>query len=200
MVRSAEIGLVLSGDDPWPSLLEWAGRCRSGGWRRVWLSDQGAAVAKAAGLGRSIPSLRIGLLVDPTRRLPTVLAKDLTSLDVVIGGRLDVAVDDRVGRPAGSEPPGAAVVEETTAVLVGLAAGEPLSYEGDRVRAQGARCLPASPQRPAYPVWRLLDKGRGCPPASSLITGPGSPYGTGPGVAPPSGWAGVGGWLAVETG
>src|SRR5579875_2446630 len=83
VVRPAEIGLLLPGGLSWRSVLEWVDRCRRWGLDRLWLSDEGAAAARVAGLGRRYDGLRVGLVVRPRRRLLTVLAKDLTSLDVI---------------------------------------------------------------------------------------------------------------------
>lgn len=120
----------ISGQTPWVDARGQASAAEESGRTRIWVTDEGAAVALAAGLGRVTDRLRIGLVVDPARRALTVLAKELTSLDVLIGGRLDVAVP---ATPAG---------DEAAAVLAGMGTGEPFDHDGPLAQARGARCLP----------------------------------------------------------
>ena len=141
---------LISGSSEWRTALAPAARCESDGAARLWLSDEGAAVALGAGLGRRTGRLRIGLVVSPGRRPLTVLAKELSSLDVLLEGRLDVAL-----------VPGADQDElaEDAAVLRRLASGAALVHASPRIQAQGARCLPPARQRPAFPVYAVHDRG-----------------------------------------
>src|SRR5579875_2217536 len=109
VVRPAEIGLLLPGGLSWRSVLEWVDRCRRWGLDRLWLSDEGAAAARVAGLGRRYDGLRVGL--------------------------------------------SAGEMEEAAAVLSGMAGGEAYWHRGRLSRAEGARCLPPSPQVAGYPLW-----------------------------------------------
>jgi len=84
----------------------------------------------------------------PRRRPVTVLAKQLTGLDVLIGGRLDVAL------PAGED------AAEVALVLRTLARGEQLFHEGTLSRAEGARCLPPSPQAGGFPLFSITERGQ----------------------------------------
>lgn len=159
-VGPAGLGLLLRGNRPWPDLLSWSEAALGAGAARLWLSDEGAGLAKAAALSRRFPVLRIGLVVSLRRGALTVLGKALTSLDVVAGGRLDVAVEARPAEAA-----------EAVLVLAALASGRPLHYTGVLVRAEGARCLPPSRQRPSFPLWRVEARGSG------TVAGLGAPAG-----------------------
>jgi len=138
----------MDGDAAWPAALARAARCDAPEGR-LWLSDRGAAVALAAGLGRTTRWLRLGLVIQPSRRALTVLAKQLTGLDVLLAGRVDIAVDQGAGD---------AEAAEVTGVLRELSSGRPLSHSGPRVRSEGARCLPPSRQQP-LPVYRVTGSG-----------------------------------------
>ena len=120
---------------------------RVAGADRLWFTDEGPALALAAGVGRRHDGVRIGVLVEPGRRPVTVLAKQLTGLDVLVGGRLDVALPD------GPDTAEAALVLRT------LARGEVLFHEGGVIRAEGARCLPPSPQPGGFPLYSVAERG-----------------------------------------
>lgn len=197
MAPSAQAGLLLGGDTPWLTAAEWVGRCVAQGIERVWLSDRGAPVGLAAGLSRRWDRLRIGVAVDPRRRPLTVLAKELTSLDVITGGRLDVAtldvatldaatLDPGTLDPKGLDPQseaGGGLRAEALFVLGTLADGRAFHHWGPAVKAEGARCLPPSVQRPSYPLWSVIE------------AGPGHPWD----MRVPEGWDRAGfGWLLAE--
>lgn len=120
---------------------------RAAGADRLWFADEGPALALAAGVGRRHRGVRVGVLVDPARRPLTVLAKQLTGLDVLVGGRLDVAL------PEGDE------LGEAASVLRTLARGEELFHDGALIRAEGARCLPPSPQDGGFPLYVVAGQG-----------------------------------------
>src|SRR5215831_3965988 len=92
-------------------------------------------------------------------RHPAVLAQDLATLDVLSGGRLDVGIGAGWNRPeyvAAGIPfePGARRVErleEAVAVLKGLFAGEPFSFEGRHYRITDMAGRPRPAQRPHPP-------------------------------------------------
>ena len=120
---------------------------RAAGAERVWFGDEGPGLALAAGIGRRHPNVRIGVVVDPTRRPLTVLAKQLTGLDVLIHGRLDVAI------------PADARADEVATVLGILSRGEVLNHHGALATAEGARCLPPSPQPGGFPFFTVAGQG-----------------------------------------
>lgn len=135
---------LISGKADWGEADE-----RAAGADRLWFTDEGPALALAAGIGRRHAGIRIGVLADPLRRPVTVLAKQLTGLDVLIGGRLDVALAE--GKDTA----------EVAVVLRALARGEELFLEGRVSRAEGARCLPPSPQAGGFPLFSIAEQGGG---------------------------------------
>ncbi len=138
----------MAGDAEWPDALSRALQCDAPGGR-LWFSDRGGAAALAAAVGRRTRWLRLGLVIRPDRRALTVLAKQLTGLDVLLDGRVDAAV----GQSAGEA--GAAEVAD---VLQELSSGRPLHRSGPLVLSAGARCLPPSRQQP-LPVYRVTASG-----------------------------------------
>ncbi|MHB1444613.1 MAG: hypothetical protein ACYCTI_04850 [Acidimicrobiales bacterium] len=148
MPRGAVRDPLIRGDAAWPSTVSQAVAGDAPG-RRLWLGDQGAAVALAAGVGRRTRWLRLGLVVQPHRRALTVLAKQLTGLDVLLAGRLDVALDQNTGE---------AEAAEVTEALRELFSGRPVSRGGPLVLSDGARCLPPARQQP-LPIYRVTGSG-----------------------------------------
>ena len=162
MALSAEIGLLIPAETAWGQALDWAGRAVSAGTTRLWGAGDLAGLALLSALARRL-DIRVGAVVAPASAPPAVLAKHLTGLDVVTAGRLDVAVE---------WGPGA---EDVLPVLAGLAGGRPYHSDGP-VAVEGARCLPPTVQRPAYPLWT----------ARPAPEGPPGPAGT------PDGWCQAG--------
>ena len=133
MAGSAEIGLLIPADTGWDTALEWGRRAADAGAGRLWGRADLAGVGLLSALSRRL-DVRVGAVVPVGGAPPAVLAKHLTSLDVVAAGRLDVAVE------AG---PGA---DDVLRVLEGLAGGEPAHSEGP-VPVAGARCRPSTGRR-----------------------------------------------------
>ena len=154
MTPSAEIGLLIPAETGWAEALDWGGRAAAAGVTRLWGCGDLAGVAVLSALARRL-DVRVGAVVEPGSAPPAVLAKHLTGLDVVTGGRLDVAVE------AGAD------AEAVLPVLAGLAGGRAYHSEGP-VPVAGARCLPPAVQRPAYPLWtvRPVTDGSACPPGT----------------------------------
>ena len=124
-----EVGLLVPGSLPWTEVVGWAGRAEEAGAARVWVGPaRGASIVLAGAVGRRT-SLRVGVVVPVGEVAATVMAKHLNSLDVVIGGRLDVAL---LGTPD--------EVTQTAGVMRAMASGQAVSG--------GARALPAAVQQP----------------------------------------------------
>ena len=149
MTRAPEVGLLIPPGTGWDEAAAWGRRAEEAGAARLWAAEDCAPAALLGGLARLL-SLRLGAVVRPGACPPALLAKQLTSLDVICGGRLDVAVE---------EGPGA---DGVLAVLAGMAGGEPFHSEGP-VPVAGARCLPPSVQKPAFPLWRAGPPGAELP-------------------------------------
>ncbi|TMK88351.1 MAG: LLM class flavin-dependent oxidoreductase [Actinobacteria bacterium] len=181
----------LPGERPlrWQTVIRWAERAEAIGFGSVWLADHlfwdvakyGGPeetfdvydpLAGLAAIARMTAQVRLGILVASVPlRPPSVLAKALSTLDVVSGGRLVVGLGAGNYEPeldaagVGMEPANVRLerLAEAIDVLDGLFAGGPFTYEGRHYRTTEARCLPRPVQRPRPPIWvggkgdRLLD-------------------------------------------
>jgi probable F420-dependent oxidoreductase len=173
----------------WQTVCDWARRAEALGFGSVWLADHlfwdvakyGGPeetfgvfdpLAGLAALARVTTDVRLGILVASVPlRPPSVLAKALSTLDVLSGGRLIAGLGAGNYQPeldaagVGMEPAKVRLerLAEAIDVLEGLFAGGPFSYEGRHYRTVDARCLPRPVQRPRPPIWlggkgdRLLD-------------------------------------------
>jgi probable F420-dependent oxidoreductase len=93
-------------------------------------------------------------------RHPALLAKEVATLDVLSGGRLQVGIGagwdkdeyDRSG--IAFEPAGIRIsrLEEAVRVVKGLWAGAPLTYEGRHYQIRDLTCAPLPVQRPHPPL------------------------------------------------
>ena len=173
----------------WETVLDWARRAEALGFGSVWLADHlfwdvakyGGPeetfdvydpLAGLAAVARLTTEVRLGILVASVPlRPPSVLAKALSTLDVLSSGRLVAGLGAGNYEPeldaagVGMDPPPVRLerLEEAIDILDGLFAGGPFSYEGRHYRTVDARCLPRPVQRPRPPIWlggkgdRLLD-------------------------------------------
>ena len=106
--------------------------------------------------------IRLGTLVTPVaRRRPQKLAREVTTLDRLTGGRMILGaglgdpVDDEYG--AFGEPTSrrvlAAKLDEGLEVLDRLWSGERTTYEGEHVTVRDVMFRPTPVQRPRVPIW-----------------------------------------------
>lgn len=94
-------------------------------------------------------------------RHPAVLAQDLASLDVLSGGRLDVAIGagwnkaeyDAIGLPFDPTPVRQARLAEAITVLKGAFSGEPFSFAGEHYTITDYTGQPVPAQRPHPPFF-----------------------------------------------
>jgi probable F420-dependent oxidoreductase len=94
-------------------------------------------------------------------RHPAVLAQDLASIDVLSGGRLDVAIGagwnkpeyDAIGMAFDPTPLRQARLAESIAVLKGLFAGSPFSFAGEYYTITDYAAEPIPTQRPHPPFF-----------------------------------------------
>jgi alkanesulfonate monooxygenase SsuD/methylene tetrahydromethanopterin reductase-like flavin-dependent oxidoreductase (luciferase family) len=115
-----------------------------------------------AAVATATDTIRLGTLVTPVaRRRPWVLARQITTVDHLSGGRAVLGVG--LGVPAeveyaafgeSAEPRRhAALLDEGLQVIDSLWAGEPVSHDGPTHHLDGVRFLPMPVQRPRVPVW-----------------------------------------------
>ena len=94
-------------------------------------------------------------------RHPAVVAQDLASIDVLSGGRLDIAIGagwnkpeyDAIGLPFDPTPIRQARLAESIAVLKGLFSGETFSFSGEHYRITDYAAQPVPVQRPHPPFF-----------------------------------------------
>jgi len=117
--------------------------------------------------------IKLGTMITPVaRRRPWKLAKEVTTLDLLSGGRVILGVG--LGAPAHAEfglfgePDDrrvrAELLDEGLDVLAGLWTGQPFSYQGKHFTVGPVRFSPRPVQRPRVPIWV-----GGVMPASGLL-------------------------------
>jgi alkanesulfonate monooxygenase SsuD/methylene tetrahydromethanopterin reductase-like flavin-dependent oxidoreductase (luciferase family) len=106
--------------------------------------------------------IRLGTMITPVaRRRPWKLAKEVTTLDLLSGGRVILGVG--LGDPANAEfglfgepvdrHVRAELLDEGLDVLAGLWSGQLFSYEGKHFTVGPVRFSPSPVQRPRVPIW-----------------------------------------------
>ena len=106
--------------------------------------------------------IKLGTMITPVaRRRPWKLAKEVTTLDLLSGGRVILGVG--LGDPAHAEfglfgEPAdrrvrAELLDEGLEVLAGLWTGQPFSHEGKHFTVGPVRFSPSPVQRPRVPIW-----------------------------------------------
>ncbi len=154
------------------ALAELGATAESAGWDGLFLWDhiQYRAPVSAvtdpwialAAVALSTQRLRLGAMVTPlARRRPWVLARQVTALDLLSGGRMVLGVGlglDSSGAELstfGEELDArrrAGMLDEALEVIGALLSGAPVEHDGPYYRVAGARFLPEPVQRP-LPVW-----------------------------------------------
>jgi alkanesulfonate monooxygenase SsuD/methylene tetrahydromethanopterin reductase-like flavin-dependent oxidoreductase (luciferase family) len=155
------------------ALIELAELAESSGWHGFFLWDHlhlrrdlhldvDDPWVVLGGCAARTTSLHLGTLVTPlARRRPHVVAKQVTTLDHMTGGKailgvgLGVPAEEEYG--AFGEPIDAkvhaAMLDEALEVVTGLWSGEPHSFAGEHYQVDGAHFLPRPVQQPRPPVW-----------------------------------------------
>jgi probable F420-dependent oxidoreductase len=125
------------------------------------LDDQLAVVPAIQAAADATTTLRVGALVlCNDYRHPVVLAKEVATLDVLSGGRMEVGVGagwmttDYEAAGIDLEPPGLRIrrLAEALDVLEALWADGPCTLDGDHYRITGLDGLPKPVQRPRPPL------------------------------------------------
>ncbi len=147
---------------------EWAGIARRAeelGYATLFMpdhfGDQLAPVPALMAAADATTDLRVGALVfDNDYKHPLVLAKELATIDVLSGGRLEVGLgagwmrSDYEESGISYDAPATRVdrFEEGLAVLTGLFGPDPLTFSGEHYRITGHQGLPKPVQTPRPPI------------------------------------------------
>ena len=156
------------------ALAELAHEAEDAGWNGYFLWDHvlftqygnapiGDPWVTLAAMAMTTSTIKLGTLVTPVaRRRPWKLAREVTTLDQLSGGRMVLGVGvgkDVFGREfsAFGEPADdlthAAMLDEGLDVLVGLWSGAPFSYRGEHYSVDDVTFLPRPLQEPRVPIW-----------------------------------------------
>jgi probable F420-dependent oxidoreductase len=155
-----QVATAPTGED-WATL---ARRAESLGYSTLFMpdhfEDQLAPVPALMAAAAATTELRVGTLVfDNDYRHPVVLAKEAATLDVLTGGRLELGLGagwmrtdyEQAGMSFDENRVRVDRMEEGLAVLKGLFAEGPFSFEGDHYRIDGLDGLPKPRTRPHPP-------------------------------------------------
>jgi alkanesulfonate monooxygenase SsuD/methylene tetrahydromethanopterin reductase-like flavin-dependent oxidoreductase (luciferase family) len=142
----------------WDALLVWDHVVEEKGMRRQ-IADPWILLTAAALATRRI---RLGTAITPVaRRRPSKLAREVTTLDRLTGGRMILGaglgepVDDEYGSFGGTTDRKvlAERLDESLHALDLLWSGERVTYQGHQVTIDDVTFLPTPVQRPRVPVW-----------------------------------------------
>src|SRR5262245_61661583 len=163
--RTFRFGIQLSSA---ASGTDWAALAREAedlGYSTLFMPDhfgeQLAPVPALAAAAAATRSLRIGpLVLDNDYKHPVVTAKEMATLDVLAGGRLELGIGagwlatdyESSGMPMDAAGERVDRLEEGLAVLKGLFAPGPFNFEGKHYRITALDGLPKPVQQPGPPV------------------------------------------------
>ena len=126
------------------------------------LVEQLSPVVALSTVAAATSTLRLSAFVhNNDLRHPAVLAQDLASLDVVSGGRVDVAIGagwnkpeyEAIGLTFDPTPVRQARLIEAIAVLKGIFSGEPFTFRGEHYTITDYTAHPVPVQRPHPPFF-----------------------------------------------
>ncbi|HZC74204.1 MAG TPA: TIGR03621 family F420-dependent LLM class oxidoreductase [Jatrophihabitans sp.] len=158
----ADVGEIVPG----PELAARARRAEQLGYHAVVVPDhligQLSPTVAMATVAAATSTLRMSAYVlNNDLRHPAVLAQDLASIDVLSGGRLDVAIGagwnkpeyDAIGMTFDPTPIRQARLAESVTVLKGLFSGAPFSFAGEQYTITDYAAQPVPVQRPHPPFF-----------------------------------------------
>jgi probable F420-dependent oxidoreductase len=158
----ADVSEIVTG----PELAARARRAEQMGYHAVVLPDhllgQLAPVPALATVAAATSTLRLSAFVlNNDLRHPAVLAQDLATVDVLSGGRLDVAIGagwnkpeyDGIGLPFDPTPVRQARLTEAITVLKGLFGGQSFSFSGEHYTITDYAGRPRPVQQPHPPFF-----------------------------------------------
>ena len=149
-----------------PELAARARRAEDLGYHGLVVPDhllgQLSPIVAMATIAAATSTLRVSAFVmNNDLRHPAVVAQDLASIDVLSGGRLDMAIGagwnkpeyDAIGLPFDPAPVRQARLAESIAVLKGLFGGSPFSFAGEHYTITDYTAEPLPVQRPHPPFF-----------------------------------------------
>jgi probable F420-dependent oxidoreductase len=158
----ADVGAIVTGSE----LAARARRAEQLGYHALVVPDhlngQLSPVVAMATIAAATSTLRMSAFVlNNDLRHPAVLAQDLASIDVLSGGRLDVAIGagwnkpeyDAIGIAFDPTPVRQARLAESVSVLKGLFSGAAFSYAGEHYTITDHAAEPVPVQRPHPPFF-----------------------------------------------
>jgi probable F420-dependent oxidoreductase len=151
---------------PGAELAARARRAEQMGYHALVLPDhllaQLSPVVAMATVAAATSTLRVSAFVlNNDLRHPAVLAQDIASIDVLSGGRVDVAIGagwnkpeyDAIGIAFDPAPVRQARLDESITVLKGLFSGSPFSFAGEHYTITDYTAAPVPVQRPHPPFF-----------------------------------------------
>lgn len=151
-----------------PDARTWRDRARQAedlGYATLWMpdhfDDQWGPLVGLTAAAAATTTINIGALVfDNDYRHPAVLAKEMATLDVVSGGRVELGMgagwlrSDYERQGLRFDEPGTRVdrMEEGVQVVKALWSDGPATFEGDHYRLDGATGWPRPLQQPRPPI------------------------------------------------
>jgi probable F420-dependent oxidoreductase len=163
-------GVVLESVRDGCTLRETVRRAESAGYATVLIRDHFAAepfgpqLAPLTALATVVAhstSLRLGtLVIDNDFRHPAVLAKEIATLDLFSGGRVELGLGagwlaaeyQQTGIPFDSPGTRIARLEESIAILKGLLSGKPVTFHGEHYQVANLENFPKPVQDPHSPL------------------------------------------------
>jgi probable F420-dependent oxidoreductase len=162
-VRPFRFGVIAI--SPAPTMTDWIDRARrveALGYSTLHLTDHFdrspvSPLPMLAALASHTSSLTLGTLVlDNDFRHPAVLAKELATLDLITGGRLEVGLgagwmtDDYDVSGIAFDPPRVRIarLDETLQILDDVLRGGPTTFDGQHYRVSSLRSVPPPTSRP----------------------------------------------------
>lgn len=164
-MRAFRFGATFTGPTSRERWIERARRAEALGYDIFVMPDhlgkQFAPVPALMAVADATSRLRIGSFVFANDyRHPLMLAKEVATLDVLSGGRLELGIGagwsrrdyERLGAPYDPPPVRVSRLEESVRLLKRLFAGETVDHSGTYYRARHARLEPRPLQRPRPPL------------------------------------------------
>jgi alkanesulfonate monooxygenase SsuD/methylene tetrahydromethanopterin reductase-like flavin-dependent oxidoreductase (luciferase family) len=164
--RGARFGILSNVVADWSRTRDFAQAVEGLGFDSLWLSDHPLVAGHGvwpplAALAETTRRIRLGTLVSCIYyRHPVVLAREAADVDRISGGRLVLGLGSgdmpaEFGSLAISYPAvqaRQAALEEALQIIRPLLGGQPVTFQGDAFRVNGAVLQPPADQQPHVPI------------------------------------------------